>query len=53
MFHASMGRFQLELFIFITHFFTATQELKNIGKILDTQKTNPNSLNMSLRKDME
>ena len=48
-----MGRFQLELFIFITHFFTATQELKNIGKILDTQKTNPNSLNMSLRKDME
>ena len=31
---------------------TPTQDLKNIGKTSDKQKANPNSLNMSLRKDM-
>ena len=32
---------------------TSTQDLKNIGKTSDIQKANPNSLNMSLTKDMK
>ena len=32
---------------------TSTQDLKNVGKTSYTQKTNLNSLNMSLRKDMK
>ena len=32
---------------------TSTQDLKNIGKTSDMQKANPNSLNMSLTKDMK
>ena len=32
---------------------TSTQDSKNIGKTSDKQKANPNSLNMSLTKDMK
>ena len=32
---------------------TSTQDSNNIGKTSDTQKANPNSLNMSLTKDMK
>ena len=32
---------------------TRFKDSKNIGKTSDTQKANPNSLNMSLTKDMK
>ena len=49
-FHAPMRRFQLEFILFYCLFiiYLLTQDLKNIS---DTQKANPNSLNISLRKD--
>ena len=42
-----------KLSVRIIYFYYLFKDLKNTGKILDTQKANPNSLNMSLRKDIK